>query len=46
MKENEGQNTIVICSDEHHFRYSGYAGHPYVQTPNLDELAKDGAVFQ
>lgn len=38
-------NTIVICSDEHHFRYAGYAGHPYVKTPNLDALAAAGTVF-
>lgn len=42
---NRKPNTIVICSDEHHFRYTGYAGHPYVKTPNLDALAREGTVF-
>lgn len=40
------RNTLVICSDEHHFRYTGYMGHRYVQTPNLDALAADGTVFE
>lgn len=39
------RNTIVICSDEHHFLKAGYRGHPYVQTPNLDALAGEGAAF-
>ena len=43
--ELKRRNTIVICSDEHHFHYAGYAGHPFVHTPNLDQLAMDGCVF-
>lgn len=38
-------NTIVICSDQHHFRYSGYRGHQFVKTPNLDALTKQGTSF-
>ncbi len=45
MKQNHPCNTIVICSDQHHFRYAGYAGHPFVKTPNLDALAEEGTVF-
>ena len=29
-------NILVICSDEHHPRFSGYRGHPHVKTPNFD----------
>lgn len=38
-------NTIVICSDEHHYNFLGYRGHKYVQTPNLDLLAEQGTSF-
>lgn len=38
-------NILVICSDEHHPRLAGYRGHPYVKTPNLDNLAAMGTAF-
>lgn len=38
-------NVLVICSDEQSFRCLGAAGHPVVQTPNLDALATRGTRF-
>ncbi|MFC2076149.1 sulfatase-like hydrolase/transferase [candidate division KSB1 bacterium] len=38
-------NIVFVCSDIHSARYSGYAGHPLVQTPNLDRIAARGVVF-
>lgn len=38
-------NTIVLMSDEHASRIMGCAGHPFVQTPNLDRLAARGTRF-
>jgi choline-sulfatase len=38
-------NTLVILSDEHQARAMGCAGHPFVQTPNLDRLAGRGLRF-
>ncbi len=38
-------NILVICSDHHHPLMSGYRGHPFVKTPNLDALAARGACF-
>ncbi len=38
-------NLVVIMSDEHHPRAMGVAGHPFVQTPNLDRLAASGTRF-
>jgi choline-sulfatase len=38
-------NTLVILSDEHQARAMGCAGHPFVQTPNLDRLAARGLRF-
>lgn len=39
------QNFLVIMSDEHQARAMGCAGHPFVQTPNLDALAARGIRF-
>ena len=38
-------NLLVILSDEHQSRAMGCAGHPFVQTPNLDRLAARGTRF-
>lgn len=38
-------NLVIIMSDEHDPRYMGHAGHPRVQTPNMDRLAAKGTSF-
>jgi choline-sulfatase len=38
-------NLLIIMSDEHQSRAMGCAGHPFVQTPNLDALAARGMRF-
>lgn len=38
-------NIVYICSDQHSWKYTGFAGHPIVKTPNLDRLAGQGLVF-
>ncbi len=38
-------NIVFICSDQHSYRFSGFAGHPVVKTPNLDRIAASGVVF-
>ena len=38
-------NIVLVCSDQHSSRYTGYAGHPLVKTPNLDRLAAQGTAF-
>ncbi|MBM7069334.1 sulfatase-like hydrolase/transferase [Actibacterium sp. 188UL27-1] len=38
-------NLLVLMSDEHQARAMGCAGHPFVQTPNLDALAARGLRF-
>lgn len=38
-------NIVYICSDQHSYKYTGYAGHNLVKTPNLDRIAKRGVVF-
>lgn len=41
----EPMNLLVIMSDEHNREALGCYGHPVVQTPNLDQLAKEGVRF-
>lgn len=38
-------NILVITSDEHNAKLLGSAGHPVIQTPGLDRLAREGAQF-
>ena len=41
----QARNVLVIMSDEHQARATGYAGNSVVQTPHLDALAMRGAAF-
>ena len=38
-------NILFIFTDQHRHNVMGCAGHPLVQTPNLDRLAAEGARF-
>ncbi len=37
------RNVIFILADDHRFDALGFLGHPFLQTPNLDMLARNGA---
>jgi arylsulfatase len=39
-------NILLLLSDQHRADVLGAAGHPVVQTPNLDDLAAVGALFE
>ncbi len=39
-------NVLWIMTDQHRADCLGYTGHPLVQTPNLDRLAREGIVFE
>ncbi len=39
------KNLLLIMSDEHNPKIMGCAGHPLIQTPNLDALAARGTRF-
>lgn len=39
-------NVVFIISDDHRYDFSGYAGHPFVETPSLDRLAAEGVRFE
>jgi len=38
-------NIILVMADDQGWGDAGYNGHPFVQTPALDTMAKDGFVF-
>ena len=38
-------NVLLLCSDEHDPRHSGFMGSTVTRTPNLDRLAAGGSVF-
>ena len=38
-------NIVLVMSDDHGYGDCGYTGHPFVQTPHLDEMAKSGVIF-
>ncbi len=47
-KENEEAkpNIIFILTDDQRWDALGYAGNPIIQTPNMDELAREGLYFK
>lgn len=38
-------NVLFVMADQHNASCMGASGHPDVQTPNLDKLAKEGVIF-
>jgi len=38
-------NILLITSDEHNAKIMGCAGHPVIQTPGMDRLAREGTMF-
>lgn len=43
---NDKPNMLIIMSDEHAPQFSGFHGHPLVQTPHMDRLAARGVLFE
>lgn len=39
-------NIVFILSDDQAWTDYGFMGHPHIKTPNLDRLAKHGAIFR
>ena len=36
---------VLVMADDHGYGDCGFTGHPFVQTPHLDQMAKTGVVF-
>ncbi|MBI3210351.1 MAG: sulfatase [Candidatus Solibacter usitatus] len=39
-------NIVFILVDDLRWNALGYAGHPFVKTPNIDRVAREGAIFK
>jgi N-acetylglucosamine-6-sulfatase len=39
-------NVVVVLTDDQRWDCLGVAGHPYLKTPNIDRLAREGAYFK
>jgi arylsulfatase A-like enzyme len=47
INKAEKRNVIFILSDDHRYDYMGFTGKvPWLQTPNMDRLASEGAYLQ
>jgi len=44
--DQQPPNIVFILSDDQSWTDYGFMGHPLIQTPNLDRLAKQSAVFR
>lgn len=40
--DRKPRNVVVIVTDDQRFDALGYLGHPFLQTPHIDRLAKNG----
>ena len=41
----ERPNIIFILSDDHRWDYTSFMNHPFIETPGIDRLAREGVVF-
>lgn len=39
-------NIIFVLTDDHRYDCMGAAGHPFLKTPNMDRLAREGVLFE
>jgi arylsulfatase A-like enzyme len=39
-------NIIFILSDDHRWDHMGFANHPFLETPGMDRLAREGVSFE
>jgi len=38
------RNIVFILADDHRYDALGFLGHPFLETPNLDALARTGCI--
>ena len=39
------KNIVLVMADDHGYGDTGFTGHPFVKTPNLDAIAQGGLLF-
>lgn len=44
--ESERPNILIVLTDDHRYDALGFLGHPFLETPNLDKLAAEGAYLK
>ncbi|MBU2512361.1 sulfatase-like hydrolase/transferase [bacterium] len=45
-KSKQRPNIIFILGDNHNANLIGCAGHPFIKTPGMDRLAREGVIFE
>lgn len=40
------RNIVIVLTDDHRYDAMGFMGHPFLETPHLDSLAKHGVHFK
>jgi arylsulfatase A-like enzyme len=44
--DNKGINVLLLMTDEQHHRSLSISGNPYIETPHMDRIGREGAVFR
>src|SRR6516162_11870363 len=39
-------NLVVMMTDDQRYDFLSLAGHPFLKTPNMDRIGREGAVFK
>ncbi|MEM6469506.1 MAG: sulfatase [Planctomycetota bacterium] len=45
-RSGDRPNILVILTDDHRYDALGFLGHPFLKTPNIDRLAREGVYFE
>jgi N-acetylglucosamine-6-sulfatase len=40
------RNVVIVLTDDHRYDLLGVMGHPFVETPHMDSVARNGALFR
>jgi len=46
QKVSSRPNIIFILTDDHRYDAMGFMGHPFLETPNMDRIAREGIYFR
>ena len=45
-KQKGGVNVLFLMTDEQHYRSLSLTGNPYIETPNMDRIGREGVMFK
>ncbi len=46
ISDRKPMNAVFILCDDHRYDVMSFLGHPWVETPAMDQMAKDGVYFE